>query len=41
VPHDFRHREGRKHAAGTAVYDGKGELCGKARALWIEPRSPA
>jgi len=33
--------EGRKHAAGTALYDGKGELCGKARALWIEPRSPA
>jgi hypothetical protein len=32
--------EGRKHAAGTALYDGKGELCGKARALWIEPRSP-
>jgi hypothetical protein len=30
---------GRKHEAGTAVYDGKGELCGRARALWIEPRS--
>jgi hypothetical protein len=29
---------GRKHEAGTAVYDGEGELCGKARALWIEPR---
>jgi hypothetical protein len=29
---------GRKHEAGTAVYDGKGELCGRARALWIEPR---
>ncbi len=30
---------GRKHEAGTAVYDGKGELCGRARALWIEPRA--
>jgi len=30
---------GRKHEAGTAIFDGKGELCGKARALWIEPRS--
>ncbi len=30
---------GRKHEAGTAIYDGKGELCGRARALWIEPRS--
>jgi hypothetical protein len=29
---------GRKHEAGTAIYDGKGELCGRARALWIEPR---
>ena len=32
---------GRKHEAGTALYDGKGELCGKARALWIEPRDAA
>jgi hypothetical protein len=32
---------GRKHEAGTALYDGKGELCGKARALWIEPRGAA
>jgi hypothetical protein len=32
---------GRKHQAGTAVFDGKGQLCGKARALWIEPRSAA
>jgi hypothetical protein len=32
---------GRKHEAGTALYDGKGELCGKARALWIEPRAAA
>ena len=31
---------GRKHEAGTAIFDGEGELCGKARALWIEPRSP-
>jgi hypothetical protein len=28
----------RKREAGTAVFDGKGELCGRARALWIEPR---
>jgi len=33
--------DGRKHEAGTAIFDGKGELCGKARALWIEPRSTA
>jgi hypothetical protein len=32
---------GRKHEAGTALYDGKGELCGRARALWIEPRPEA
>jgi hypothetical protein len=32
---------GRKHEAGTALFDGKGELCGRARALWIEPRAPA
>jgi hypothetical protein len=31
--------EGRKHEAGTALFDGKGELCGRARALWIAPRS--
>ena len=30
---------GRQLEAGTALYDGKGELCGRARALWIEPRS--
>ena len=30
---------GRKHTAGTALFDGKGELCGRARALWIEPRA--
>ena len=27
---------GRKRAAGTAVFAGDGELCGLARALWIE-----
>jgi hypothetical protein len=32
---------GRKHEAGTALFDGKGQLCGRARALWIEPRSSA
>ncbi len=31
---------GRKREAGTALYDGQGELCGKARALWIEPAAP-
>jgi len=30
---------GRKHEAGTAIFDGDGELCGRARALWIEPRN--
>jgi hypothetical protein len=30
--------DGRKHGAGTALFDGKGELCGRARALWIAPR---
>jgi hypothetical protein len=30
---------GRKHEAGTALYDGKGNLVGRARALWIEPRA--
>ena len=32
---------GRKHEAATALFDGKGELCGRARALWIEPRAAA
>jgi hypothetical protein len=31
--------DGRKHAAGTAIFDEDGELCGRARALWIEPRA--
>ena len=30
---------GRKHEAGTAVFDEDGEVCGRARAVWIEPRS--
>ncbi|HEY6481976.1 MAG TPA: hypothetical protein VIY54_00450 [Steroidobacteraceae bacterium] len=30
--------EGRKHRAGTALFDGDGELCGRAEALWIEPK---
>lgn len=29
---------GRKHAAGTAVLAEDGEVCGLARALWIEPK---
>jgi hypothetical protein len=29
---------GRKHAAGTAVFDEDGEVCGLARALWIQPK---
>jgi hypothetical protein len=30
---------GRKHEAGTALYDEDGELCARARATWIEPRT--
>ena len=29
---------GRRHEAGTAVFDGDGELCARARATWIELR---
>ena len=29
---------GRKHEAGTAVFGADGELCGRAWAMWIEPR---
>jgi hypothetical protein len=29
--------EGRKSLAGTAIFDEDGELCARARALWIEP----
>lgn len=28
---------GRKYEVGTALFDGNGELCGRARGLWIEP----
>jgi hypothetical protein len=31
--------DGRKHQAGTAIFDEDGEICGRAHALWIEPRS--
>ncbi len=31
--------EGRKHRVGTAIFDGFGELCGRAIATWIEPRT--
>lgn len=33
--------DGRKHQAGTALFDEDGELCAHARAIWIEPRAPA
>jgi len=33
--------EGRKYYAGTAIFDGEGELCARARATWIEVRSTA
>jgi hypothetical protein len=33
----IRH-EGRKHVSGTAIFDGFGEICGRALATWIEPR---
>ncbi len=29
--------KGRKHEAGTALFDEKGVLCGQAKAIWIEP----
>ena len=28
--------DGRKHVAGTAIFDEDGELCARARAVWIE-----
>lgn len=31
---------GRKHEAGTALFDGDGELCARAKAVWIEPAPP-
>jgi hypothetical protein len=30
--------DGRKHHAGTAIFDGEGELCARARSTWIELR---
>jgi hypothetical protein len=33
--------QGRKHAAGTALFAASGELLGLAQALWIEPRPDA
>lgn len=30
--------QGRKHGAGTAVFGEDGNLCARARALWIEPQ---
>jgi hypothetical protein len=32
------HSDGRKHAAGTAVFGEDADLCGSAQALWIEPK---
>lgn len=31
---------GRKRGAGTAIFAEDGEVCGLARALWIEPKAP-
>jgi hypothetical protein len=31
---------GRKYEVGTALFDEDGELCGRARATWIEPKPP-
>ena len=28
--------DGRKHVAGTAIFDEDGELCARAKAVWIE-----
>jgi len=33
--------DGRKYTVGTALFDEDGELCGRAQALWIEPRRAA
>ncbi len=33
--------EGRKYTVGTALYDEDGELCGRARATWIELKPQA
>jgi hypothetical protein len=32
---------GRKHVAGTALFDNDGELCGQAQAVWIEVKDSA
>ncbi len=29
---------GRKYEVGSALFDGSGELCARARAVWLEPR---
>jgi hypothetical protein len=31
--------EGRRHYAGTAIFDGNGELCARARATWVDLKS--
>lgn len=31
---------GRRHIAGTAVFDHDGVLCARAQAVWIEPNNP-
>lgn len=31
--------DGRKHTAGTAVFDENRQLCASARAVWVEPKS--
>jgi hypothetical protein len=33
-------RNGRRHIAGTAVFDDDGELCARAQATWIELNNP-
>ena len=32
---------GRKYEVGTALFDDDGDLCARARALWIEPKQGA
>lgn len=32
-------RDGRKHVTGTALFTETGDLCGSAKAIWIEPKS--
>ncbi len=32
---------GRKYEVGTALFDEDGELCARARAVWVEPRTSA